>query len=67
MKLGDLLHRDVVILAADLVFDGPAPFYRKKSLGDKTSEGKDFETLKRTHVEGFYRFLAYAGRKSKVL
>jgi len=65
--LVDQLNPDVITLAGDLAFDGFAPFYWTGALSDEIPKGKNFERLRRMHVNRFYRFLTYAGRKSKVL
>ena len=68
MKL--LINRfnpDIIALAGDLVFDGFAPFYWRETLSDEIPKGKDFEKFRKDHINKFYSFLAYAGKKSKVI
>lgn len=65
--LVDWLRPNIIALAGDLAFDGFAPFYWKESLSDEIPKGNDFERFRKVHVNRFYHFLAYAGRKSKVL
>ncbi len=65
--LVDRLQPDIVALAGDLVSDGYAQFHCKRTRGDKIPKRDDFERLKKLHVNGFYHFLAYASRKSKVI
>lgn len=64
--LVDKFQPDMVVLAGDLAFDGFAPFYWKDPL-DELPKDEEFEKLRKKHVQGFYSFLFYAGKKSKVL
>jgi hypothetical protein len=65
--LVDQLNPNLIALAGDLAFDGFAPFYWRDSFCDEIPKGRKFESLRKTHVKGFYDFLVYAGGKSKVL
>ena len=59
-KIVDSIQPNILTLAGDLTSDGFASFWRYKN-------DKNFLRIKEVHVNNFYQFLRYAGRKSEVL
>jgi Icc-related predicted phosphoesterase len=56
-EIVDKIQPDIIALAGDLTSDGFANFWRYRN-------SENFLNIRKTHVNKFYRFLRYAGKKS---
>jgi predicted phosphodiesterase len=63
-KVVDQHEPDVIVLVGDLASDGFADFWWEWKSENRR---QPMETRKRIHVDRFYQFLQYAGRKARVL